>query len=373
MPSAELHLQGVNHQTLRQFDANPLLPDGVTLDQPVNGGLKGFLRNALGSSPGSVGPEAISAFVEAIAEYEDDWPLYSAQPFRYAAIPNLPEQQLDRSAESTIMSALGNMRFMVERFGPEVFAATSYDARTEHVVTWGASFDDDYELRVRGGSGAGTFSIDLGLGLVDRTKSRPSYKELWRTGIDTAHSEGAMGARFIRTGSGVKKDDNVKGEAFDEFRKRHRIMPQKLLGLVGLYFMRELEPDYALALSTGGAKQLSTLSNSKSECDYSGIFKGIGFRPSQDPDWLLIDDFEDGFYEALARADIKKHEAHRLHEAVEGLNEMELVAAGEVASERRLFQLCTDGSRRVLEHELAIAMLPAPMRTVAQTVVQAKA
>ncbi len=351
-----MRVDGVSHQNLQQFNAATLLPDRPPVDQLVNGGLKRFFNNTLGSMRGGVGAEALHSFVGAVVDYEQDLPIFS--PFRYAGAPRIADLELDGSAETTVVSALSNMRYMIDRFDPEVFAATGYRRRNERAVTWRAPIDDTYEMRIRGGSGAGAFSIDLGIGAIDNTRSRPSYKELWRTGIDTIHAAGAMGARFIRTGSGIKHGDTAKEKAFDDFRQRHRILPQRLLGLTSLYLMRELEPDYVLALSTEGAKRLSSLNHSKSPCDYTGIFTDIGFQPSDDPNWLVINDFPDNFYAALERAGIKKHEGHRLHEAVQSVNSMDLATGGSTSTASRLFRLCTDESRQTLERELAVALPP---------------
>ncbi len=356
MPSVE---RGVTHQNVNEFEADRFLPGDGSLHPLVSGGLKGFMKVALGTAPGNIEEEAVRALVGEVADYEQALPIYKAHPFRYASVPRIPDVYEAYSAQDTVASALRNMRFMRERFGDDVFAATNYVRRRERLKSWDVPIDEDYRLRIRGGSGAGTFSVDIGLGVVEERDGRPpKYKELWRAGVDTVQEGETTSARFIRTGSGTKSGDIAKQQTFTEFRRRHRIMPQRLLGLVGLYFMRELEPDHALALTTQGALRLSTMGRSRSRCDYTGIFTNIGFEPSDDPNWLIIPEFTDGFYEALERSDIMKHEAHRLHVAVEGINGLSLDTASPTYGGSPSFRLCTDERTRTIERELAIAMPP---------------
>lgn len=152
----------------------------------------------------------------------------------------------------------------------------------------------------------------------------------------------------------VKPGDVFKSQAFDQFRKRHKIMPARLLGMMGLYFMRELEPDYAVALSTEGARQYSTLGKSKGKCDYDGIFHDIGFESTPDSKWLGISDFTDGFYGAILKARVKKREQPILATAAEALQNMQPLKSHQEAGP--LFELCSDESREVIEREVAIVL-----------------
>lgn len=345
----------ISSNNVKLFDPNSVLTDGQSLDPAIGGGLKKYLKS-LACLRGKLSVETAADLIRGVADYEDELPLFSTQPFRYAALPFLPEAGVRRTAELTARSAVENMDYMQERFGAEAFAAETYASRQVRLIEWDAPIDDDYHLHVRGASGAGTFSIDLGLGVMDRSKEPPKYKELWRAGIDTAHAYGILGARFIRTGSGIKQEhDDFKVKAFDRFRKRHGILPQRLLGLLGLYFMRELEPDYAVALTTTGARRLSTLGRSQGCCDYSGIFANIGFQPSTDEDWLAITDFGEGFYEALMRAGIRRREEPVLDTAMRSLNAMEPIDPDQ-RDRGRLFEVCTDEGRDVIERELRVAL-----------------
>lgn len=305
--------------------------------------------------PGGVTMDTARDLVSEIAHYEIDLPLYSVHPFRYLPVPDLPEAGFSATAEASVHSALENARYMRERFGDVTFAAQGSHQRRLHQVTWIAPLDRDYHINVRGGSGAGTFSIDFGLGVIDYHREVPKYKELWRTGIDTVHSDEILAARFIRTGTGIKDGKNsFKGESFDKFYKKYGLLPQRLLGLVGLYFMRELEPAYAFALTTEGARTLSSLNHSKGGCDYTKIFSCLGFRTTSDRNWLAIPDFENGFYEALEESYTREDAEDSVDLAIEALKKMVTVESLEEKT-GPLFEICSDDSEEVVSREVASA------------------
>lgn len=331
-----------------------LAPHQGELSPAINGGLKRYIANLVNGSPGNLSFGAVAELAVGIGEYEAENPLFSATPFRYACLPDLPELGVRFTGEATIKSATKNMRYMQERFGVETFAAEAPNPRSTRALTWVAPIDDDYQLHVRGASGAGTFSIDFGLGVIDYEKRTPKYKELWRAGVDTVETESSLGARFIRTGAGIKPGDELKSQAFDTFRKRHKILPQRLLGILGLYFMRELEPDYAVALTSEGARRYSTLGRSKGHCDYDGIFQDIGFEPTADSKWLAIGDFTEGFYKAITRARVKRREESVLATAAEALQSMKQLNQDQ--EDRPLFEFCSDERREVIEREVAVVL-----------------
>lgn len=340
---------------VNQFDPRSLLANQDALDPTINGYLQKYFATTVNQSLGDIKPGTARELVSGIAHYEIDRPLFSVKPFRYLPLPETPEINVKNSAESSVRSAISNMTYMQDRFGSAVFSAESPSNRSVRAYTWRAPIDTDYELRVGGGSGSGTFSIDFGLGFMDRSGEFSKYKELWRCGVDTTHHDGALGARFIRTGSGVKEGKNsLKGVAFDAFNKRYDIMPQQLLGFVGLYFMRELEPDYALALTTEGATKLSTLKNSKGGCDYDGIFTNIGFRESTDSNWRVIPDFENGFYKAVSRHVKRRAQQDALHIAVASLKNMRPVDQYK-PDIGHLFEPCSDESDEIISREIEAA------------------
>lgn len=338
------------------FEPRELLPDGLTLDTNTRGGVKQFINNTLKTADGTIQVGTVREFITELAEYSEQHTPYSAQPFRYAALPNLPDIGLTCTAEDTVAAAVDNMRSLTSWFDPRTFAATKNpDGRgRQRTVQWRAGLDNEYEIRLRGGSGAGTFSLDLGLGTYD--PSRPyKYNELWRNGIDTVSLDGETIVRFIRTGSGVKPGDTTKQQAFDRFRKVHGMLPQRLLAILGLYYARELEPVHAVAMTTEGARKLSTLGNSAGNCDYTGIFRDVGFTDTSDTNWSAVANFSSGFYDALSRARIRRREADALDTAVHSLNEAKPVnCVGRAVDITLPIQLCSDGGSKILEKELAV-------------------
>lgn len=347
----------IRQQDIRNFEPNALLTaDAVPLNAQVRGGLIQFARNTLGTARGPIHEGSMRALIAEIATVDAEYPIYSAQPFRYAATPDLPEKGITCSAESTVVAALANMRFMVSRFHPQTFAASASESRKKRAVQWRTRFDDNFEFRMRGGAGAGAFSIDLGLGIAPIEKPG-AYNELWRTGIDTVFIDSQLGARFIRTGSGVKRGDVEKTQAFEQFRKTYGILPQRLLGILGLYCMRELNPDYALAMTTEGARRYSTLGKSSGTCDYSGIFTNIGFQPSGNPNWLIVEDFSTGFFESLKKARIRRRESDVLHSSVQSMRNMTAVESnGNILPLKPPIIICSDNSKKTIEKELGVYM-----------------
>jgi hypothetical protein len=357
------HSSRVTNLNANQLGTTRLIGEAAASTDPaVQGALLKFIRSVIGSHKSDIPLEDAQTFAQSVAGIDRETPLFSGRSFRYPGLSILTGQQT--AASATLRSAETNMGFMSKRFGNKFFSASHAQQRQNRLLNWSAPIDENYELRVRGASGASAFSLDFGLGLLEpRPNGFSTYKELWRAGIDTEHSETAgIGARFIRTGSGIKPGDESKQRGFDIFRKTHGIMPQRLLGLVGLYAMRELEPDYALALTTQGGTNLSTLGKSRGTCDYSGIFANVGFEASEDQNWLAINDFGSGFYDALERSRIRRSEADILHQTVLSINGASLVDPhGERPEDDTPIQLCTDQSPATIDRELSV-YAPKPSR-----------
>ncbi|HYF97046.1 MAG TPA: hypothetical protein VD947_03335, partial [Patescibacteria group bacterium] len=131
---------------------------------------------------------------------------------------------------------------------------------------------------------------------------------------------------------------------------------QRLLGLTGLYLMREIEPDYAAAPTVQGALQFTTLGKSKGRCDYTSIFNSIGFQPNKDPFWLTIEDFEEGFYDALDMAKIRRNEADILHETVSAVNNLQIVGENKDSPSKLPIRLCENEDRAMIEREISVLL-----------------
>lgn len=347
----------ISLDNIHSFEPNMLLPEGTVLDTSTRGGIFQFIKYALKAANGTINNNTARELVEELADYSEQYTPYSYLPFRYAVLPNLPDLGSTHTAEATVAAALCNMRSLTKKFGPKTFAATkgSYGNGRQRTAQWRAALDDTYELRLRGSSGAGTFSLDLGLGTHE--PARPyKYNELWRTGIDTIPMGEKSIVRFIRTGSAIKPGDTTKQKAFNKFRKAHGLLPQRMLAILGLYYARELEPSHVVALTTEGAITLSTLGKSTGCCDYSGIFSNVGFMDTTDPNWSAINDFPVGFYNALDRANIRRSEADTLHAAALSLKDAKPVGPIGQPVDIPPFSIhpCSDNNIYTIENELAI-------------------
>lgn len=333
-------------------------PDIAPLDPTIAGYFKHYFGGLVKSLKGDLPLSKARVLVDSVALIEQSTPLFSVTPFRYVPIPDAPDLDLRCTAESTVDSAATNLHELVELFGVMPFTSVLRKPRTARRLAWYGEIDRDYFLQFRGGSGAGSFSIDTGLGFMDRSdRSEGTYKELWRVGFDTVQtSSGELCTRIIRTGSGIKGRDGIKSDAFDKFRKKYNILPQRLLGLLSLYLMRELDPKFAFALSTRGAMNFSTLGRSKGDCSYDKLFTDIGFLPMEDKNWLAIPDFRIGIYGALECARIRRKEEEILELAANAaINMAPLNPLDGDLYGQRLIPVFTDDSKKTIEREIEAA------------------
>lgn len=351
----------VTPENVRYFNARYIDTEAPIDDLQVSNGVTSYVKQTIKGLNSGIEMAVIEDLVGQVAACEQQAPLFSGRSFNYPPISQIATDGLPVTTEATFLSAERNLELLTELADIDLYAATSPFDRQHRAVEWSAPLEDTFALRLRGGSGASTVSLDLGLGILDieANPDNPRYKELWRCGIDTEHDDatGSFGARFIRTGSGVKPGDTFKTEAFDVFRNSYGVMPQKLLGLVGLYAMREINPDYAVALTTEGACNLSTLGKSRGKCDYDGIFASVGFEESPDPHWQVIEDFPDGFFEALDRANLNGREIHSLDMAITALQDAAPTARSTVSEDVVMpITFCSDDSPRTIERELQLYM-----------------
>lgn len=324
------------------------------IDNQVLHGLTSYIKNTVKKIGTPLTAETADTLISDVVDLENLGPLFSGKAFDYPAISEATAESSVRTSESSIQCAYLNGRALIGKCGLAPFIASD-TSRQYRLIEWGTNIGDDFQVRLRGASGASAISLDLGLGVLDAKKPWFPYKELWRCGIDTEQtSSGCTGTRFVRTGSGIKPGDDFKTGAFKKFRREQGIMPQRLLGLVGLYVMREFDPDYAVALSLDGAINFSTLGKSKGITDYDAIFRDIGFKTSKDPNWNVIPNFHDGFYDALDRADLRKKEVDTLDQAVKGLRTpLTLTLHGDKNSPPPL-NICSSERNEDLERELRV-------------------
>lgn len=221
--------------------------------------------------------------------------------------------------------ATDNARRLVGLVGQDFFAIKDKERAT---IFKAPIADTNFFLSCKGGSGAGTFSLDFAIGVDWGQPFILPSGELWRTGIDTEteQSAGAFTTRIIRTGSGVKKDiDKIK--AYPEFRKKFKISPQRALAFLSMYVAHSLGTKDLKALSTEGALKLSTLARSKDPYDYTTLFSETGFQEGENPNWLFVPDLQTNFYPTIETSPdnqrgLRAHETRGMHHVLEAFQNL---------------------------------------------------
>lgn len=163
-----------------------------------------------------------------------------------------------------------------------------------------------YYLSVKGGSGSGTFSLDIAIGYSEKPNSSNALAgQIWRVGIDLeALDSGEAALRIIRTGSGQKSQGDKAREVElksirDTFLDFYKTSPQRLLLFLALEMAYDLKFNTVKGLSTQGAMDLSLLSRSKNPPDYTASMTDVGFR-YQEGNWHIINNLQQNFYDILA-------------------------------------------------------------------------
>lgn len=187
-----------------------------------------------------------------------------------------------------------NYAFWKRIFGTDIFK--------EHQTIYKAQLPaPGYFVSVKGGTGSGTFALDIAIGFDGDNPDKKHGGELWRVGFDIevdAQGEGFF--RIVRTGSGQRSANN---EALKERNKKivqgyyehFTTPPHRLLMFAALEIAYALGFDKVKGLSTEGGDKISTLGNSKSPIDYSAYMSGIGLIP-RDGNWFETHTLQEDFY-----------------------------------------------------------------------------
>ncbi len=152
---------------------------------------------------------------------------YKSNAFKYlyegSSINELSSQILD------------NAKFWIDIFGKDFFSRHRTDY-SERGVLMGSEVDSDFYLSCKAGSGVGTFSIDLAIGMIKPGKkvlyNTRTSGELWRTGFDTERVNEGRVLRIIRTGSAINSshvDHEEKVKMYDLFKKRYNMPVSRLV------------------------------------------------------------------------------------------------------------------------------------------------
>lgn len=225
----------------------------------------------------------IVTFMVSLAELTEGKNFYKSRSLNYLT---------DRCNVGTALDqTLGNAGYMVNLFGIDFFSRDPRFPERRKTFFKALIPDSAFYLTAKGGSGAGTFSIDLALGIEKGQGFRKNSGEIWRTGLDTEIlPNGELGIRFIRTGSGVRHDP-LKTAQFEEFKHTFKTSPARALTFLAVNYAQRLSPIRITALTTHGAKILSTLPKDPRAYDYSRLFLGMGFTEQDDNQyWFQLAD-----------------------------------------------------------------------------------
>lgn len=229
---------------------------------------------------------------------------------------------------------LENMKFWVELFGIDFFARSARSPDARKTFYRAPIPDSGCVLTCKGGSGMGTFSMDLAIA-DEAGDSRKISGELWRLGIDSDfdRATGERSLRIIRTGSGVSSDEGVydsKRQVFRNFVRRMNILPQRALGFLALYLAHDLGVQKMKHLSLPGVRDKHLILNPASgvNFDYDRAAESLGFNVDGRL-WHEIDDIGGkGMYDALvspgkAGSGMKRHELEAMEPVIAAFREIE--------------------------------------------------
>src|SRR3989344_397678 len=253
----------------------------------------------------------------------------------------------DTPLQNVLENMAANYLYWTHIFGQKTFE-TSHDTVSPREGIWKSWLPlEGYYLSLKGGSGSGTFSMDIAIGHDNKYEE---HKDMPQPLHDTGGEIGGVGFdleisgekekifRIIRTGSGQKSQkDPEKQVKQKEIRKtfldKYKTSPQRLLLFLALEIAYTLKFDKAKALSTEGAMRLSLLAQAKSPLDYSASMTGAGFE-DRGGNWLEMNNLQEDYYDILAGAGyeeaLQPHEVRGFGMVIEAFNKLGHMDAGEL-------------------------------------------
>lgn len=242
----------------------------------VNFGINSFLKNKFPNPFFDLAP--ILEFAAALTVLTGGRNFFKSRSFNYISD--------NQDVGQVLHQALGNAQFMVGVFGTDFFSRNERSPLKRKTFFKAQIPDSNFYLSVKGGSGAGTFSVDFAIGVHKEHNWENTLGEIWRTGIDTETlADGKRGVRIIRTGGGVRHE-SAKEAKFEEFKDHFKMPPARALSLMVVNYAQTVDPGRISALSTLGARTLSTLPNTPHSYDYSRLFRHLGFIEEENGLWL---------------------------------------------------------------------------------------
>ena len=190
--------------------------------------------------------------------------------------------------DAVLHQTLENARFMIGFFGLDFFSRSHRFPERRKIFFKALIPDSNFYLTAKAGSGAGTFSVDFALGIEKGQGFASNRGEIWRTGFDTeVLPDEKLGVRIIRTGNGVRHDPS-KTAQFEVFKDSFKTSPARALTPLVICYAQRVRPDRITALSTHGAKILSSLPKDPHAYSYTRLFREIGFVGREDGYWLEL-------------------------------------------------------------------------------------
>jgi hypothetical protein len=215
--------------------------------------------------------------------------------------------------EAVLESILLNAQYWIGLFWLRFFEEWEKKERT-YVLR--APIDQDFDIVCKGGSGIGTFCIDISLSFWAQRLPGVVRNELWKMSIDID----AQWMRIVRSGGSMNSkyvNAEERSEKFDQFKKCYKMLPQRALGALALY-IAESEWKYplrAISLEWARKRNMSLVASSKVNFDYTKLFEWLGFE-LQNENWLSIDSFMEWIHH------VGHHEADILDRMVHAFNDM---------------------------------------------------
>ncbi len=302
-----------------------LLPDQGALDlapsvemprRVIDGFMKYLkLKGLISDPPSADQSDRVAAFLGDLGVVTQFKDFFKSNAFKYMTTSTDLDHVLDQ--------ILTNAQFWISRFGMDFFARHPKYSKQRGMFYKETIPGTGCYLSCKGGSGSGTFSVDLAIG-VEKGQRFHISGEVWRLGLDTEQVEDGTAVRIVRCGSGMspkKAGYDEKVQACGRFKKALKLHPSRALGLLAMYVAYDLGADSMKCLSLAGArdKRFTLIPASGVNYDYDAFAKGLGFRAKQgDMHWLHLPDLQDRFYDILVnRVALEPHEASGLDPVVD--------------------------------------------------------
>jgi hypothetical protein len=290
-------------------------------------------------------------------------------------------EQIREAMDGSSRSMPTNLRYMQDRTAPlsdqldrlvsnaaEIRSRMGYgffrdrDGRSEREVHYSTLLLDGLLwLGIKGGSGAGSFSIDFAIGRVQRNDFRHMRGEMWRTGIDTIVDENGASARVIKQGSAMnrnKKGYEEKRELARKFYELYGISVPRAMTALTICAAHTLEkPTLQLVTQqTFSRPRYTGHSETKVKFDYQEHFRSMGFDGMPNNNKVLVFRGERrGFYKRLIDQDntgsgLNRRELAGLDEIVHAFNNAQ-DAVTDALTPLRMFQ-CHGGLQQKTQEQL---------------------